>query len=75
MGWAATVTVNGTSGIKLTVVVTLMRSLVAVISAVPAMIELIEEVALPLSVEAGEIGLPRLVAKLTLVPSGTGLPN
>ncbi len=74
MGCACNVTVNGVSGVKLTVVVPIADPLVAVMSAVPALKELSADVAMPFVVEAGAIGFPKSVAKLTLELSATALP-
>ena len=62
-------------GVKTTDALPDAAPLVAVMKAVPASVELIDEVARPLVVRRGVSTLPRLVVNITLVPSGTALPN
>ena len=58
----------------MTIVLPDTESLVAVICAVPATVEVIAEVAMPFEVEAGGIGLPIFAANVTGVASDTALP-
>ena len=58
----------------MTIVLPDTESLVAVMCAVPARVEVIAEVAMPFEVEAGGIGLPIFAANVTGVASDTALP-
>ena len=68
-------TVKAAPGVKITDVLPEAEPLVAVMKAVPASVELIDDVARPLVVRRGVSTLPRLVTNDTLLPSGTALPN
>ena len=72
-GFASSVTVKGAPGVKTTAAVSDAVPLVAVMSAVPATVEVIDEVAMPLVVELGESAVPMSEVKVTVVPSATGL--
>jgi DNA/RNA-binding domain of Phe-tRNA-synthetase-like protein len=72
-GLASSVTVKGAPGVKTTAAVPDTVPLAAVMTAVPARVELIDEVAMPLVVKLGESTVPMSEVKVTVVPSATGL--
>jgi hypothetical protein len=75
-GEASTVMVKDTPGVKVTIVVPHLAPAVAVTIAVSATFE--DRVAAtvpPVVVPVGGAMVPRLVAKVTTVPSGTGLAD
>ena len=73
VGFACSVTVKGAPGVKTTAAVSDAVPLVAVMCAVPATVEVIDEVAMPLVVVRGESSSPMFEVKVTVVPLATGL--
>jgi hypothetical protein len=76
LGAATSARLAGAPGVKVTSAVALRLPSVAVTTAVPGSVELSMTVAMPPSVVALLLlSAPKLVEKLTSVPSATGLPN